>query len=343
MAHDDQCDLLRMADACGCGAKYPAGALRHVLDSLPLRSDPRLVVGPDTLDDAAVFRLDDGTLLVQTVDFFPPVARDPYVYGRIAAANALSDVYAMGGQPRTALALLCLPPHGLPHDAPGAILAGAVAALAEAGALLVGGHTVADPQIKFGLAVTGIVAATAILTNTRCMPGDLLLLTKPLGTGITLMALKADLATAEQEAAAMHSMSRLNASACRFALDHGAHACTDITGFGFIGHASQMAAASGVTLEIAAARLPLLDCVREFARLGLVPGAAYANRDHYGPQVSFGADVPLDLQDVLYDPQTSGGLLIACPSDCDHDGAWPSVIGRVVERIDGCDLVVTMD
>jgi selenide,water dikinase len=308
-------DLFECAAECGCAAKVPAGELSSMLTDLDLPSSPKLLVGPQTLDDAGVYQLAGGQCLVQTVDFFPPVARRPVDYGRIAAANSLSDVYAMGGTPLTALAVVCCPSNSLEPGVLKEITGGAVEKLEEAGAVLVGGHSVVDPILKFGLAVTGTVECERILDNAGVRRGDLLILTKPLGTGITIMALKAGMAAPEQEDAANRSMATLNAEASRLALECGATGCTDVTGFGLLGHAVQMARASKVSLEIWCARLPKLDGVLDYAASGLLSGATYGNRKYVGDAVEFAEDVALAEQDLLFDPQTSGGLLVACPPE----------------------------
>lgn len=315
MATEGQCDLLELTEHCGCGAKLPAARLRELLSGLPAPRDPRLVVGPATFDDAAVYRLGDGCLLVQTVDFFPPVASDPETFGRVAAANALSDIYAMGGRPLTALALMCLPSKQVPSGVARAIVHGAIETLAEAGALLVGGHTLDDPQLKFGLSVMGLVEPGQILSNAGARPGDILVLTKPLGTGLTITAAKAGLAPAPLVEEANRWMSALNRAAAEAAVQAGAVAGTDVTGFGLLGHGWQMAKASGMRMRLRAGQMPLLDRAVEFASMGLVPAGAYANRQFLDGRVRIADTVPLALQDVLFDPQTSGGLLVCVPAE----------------------------
>ena len=315
MAGECHLDLLQLAEHCGCGAKYPAADLRELLSGVPCPHDPCLLIGPETFDDGAVYRLPNDCLIVQTLDFFPPVASRPEVYGRIAAANALSDVYAMGGRPVTAMALLCLPSRQVPLSAARGILTGALEKLTEAGAVLVGGHTLTDPQLKFGLAVTGLVEPGQILSNSGCKPGDLLLLTKPLGTGLTITAAKAGMAAEASVEQANRFMSALNARAAAAALAAGAHAATDVTGFGFLGHSWQMAKASGVRMRFRAENISLIAGALESASMGLVPAGAYANRRFLDGRVRICEKVPLALQDVLFDPQTSGGLLICLPAE----------------------------
>ncbi len=249
-----------------------AGAGRHASRRRGARPARPCLVGPDTLDDAGVYRFSDEQCLVQTVDFFPPVARDPEDYGRIAAANSLSDVYAMGGKPLTALAIVCFPSELVRRGVLGAITRGASEKLREAGCVLLGGHSVLDPQLKFGLCVTGVVHPGELLTNAQARPGDVLVLTKPLGTGVTIMAIRAGMASAEQERAANRSMAALNAKAAELARRCGARCVTDITGFGLLGHAMQLARASGVALEIGVDGVPLLDGALDVRRAGAAVG-----------------------------------------------------------------------
>jgi selenide,water dikinase len=258
-----------------------------------------------------VYLWEGGPALVQTVDFFTPIVDDPYVYGQIAAANALSDVYAMGGRPLTALAIAGFPDTGLEHDAIGAIFKGGLDKLREAGAALLGGHTVKDKEIKFGYAVTGAVDPTRVLTNAGATPGDALILTKPLGTGVIGTAIKFNRAEAglvDQAVAAMRTLNKTAAEA--LATIDGVHSCTDITGFGLIGHAHEMAAASKVTLIVRAADVPLFDGVLAIARKNQSGGMA-SNQDHFARHVEVATTVPAELELLLYDPQTSGGLLVA--------------------------------
>lgn len=266
-----------------------------------------------TLDDAGVFAHGRGEALVQTVDFFTPVVDDPFDFGRIAAANALSDVYAMGGTPLTALALLCVP-DALGGEVMREILRGGQAAMGEAGASIVGGHTVRDPELKFGYAVTGVVARRRLLTNAGARPGDRLVLTKPLGTGILATALK----RGRLEPAGVRRLTRwmtvLNRAAAEAALEFGARAATDVTGYGLIGHASQLADASGVTLRLAPEPAWLMPRVLELVREGVAPGGLARNREFYGPRAGGVAALEPALAAALFDPQTSGGLLIAVPA-----------------------------
>lgn len=306
-------DLFSSVLECGCAAKMPAQELAGLLDGVERWTDASVLVGPDTLDDAGVYRLSDDQCLVQTVDFFPPVARSPEDYGRIAAANSLSDIYAMGGRPLTALAIACFPSALVKQGVPGAVTRGACEKLREAGCVLLGGHTILDPQVKFGFSVTGLMHPEALLTNAQARPGDVLVLTKPLGTGVSIMAIRASMATLAQEQSLNRSMGALNAKAAELARRCGARCATDITGFGLLGHAMQLARASGVALDLGFDGVPLLDGALGFAESGLLSAATYSNRDYVGDAAAFDDDVPLAARDLLLDPQTSGGLLICCP------------------------------
>jgi len=284
-----------------------------VLSDIPAQTDDRVLVDFRTADDAGVFKWDGGPALVQTVDFFTPIVDDPYTYGEIAAANALSDVYAMGGRPLTALAIAAFPKDGIEPETIRAIFRGGFDKLREAGVSLLGGHTVQDPEIKFGYAVTGAVDPARILTNAGAKPGDVLILTKPIGTGIVGTAIKFDRASPQLVDEAVRSMRTLNraaADALRGLPADAVHACTDITGFGLAGHASEMARASRVTLAIDARRVPLFTGVGEIAERNRSGGLA-SNQEHFsgGVRAAAGADAAFEI--LFYDPQTSGGLLIA--------------------------------
>ncbi len=313
-----------------------------MLGGLPVHDDDRVLVDYRTSDDAGVYRLDGSRALVQTVDFFTPIVDDPYVYGQIAAANALSDVYAMGGRPLTALAIA-----GFPTDAERsllrAIFEGGLAKLREAGVALLGGHTVQDTEIKFGYAVTGEIHPDRVLANAGATPDDVLILTKPIGTGIIATALKFGRAPRAAVEAATDSMLRLNGPASQVltSLPVGSvRACTDITGFGLVGHASEMAQASGCTLEIDAAAVPLLPGARELVD-GNVPGGGRTNAQHFGAGVRLAGALPPDLVQLLHDPQTSGGLLASVSAGHAADavrlmraaGVEAHVIGRAVAQM----------
>ena len=289
------------------------GDLTRALNGLPLKSDPRLIVGRETFDDAGVFVLSDDLALVQTVDFFAPIVDDPYLFGQIAAANALSDVYAMGGTPLTALTIVGFPSGKLPIDVLTEILRGGQDKVHEAGAFVVGGHTIIDEELKYGLAVTGRVHPQRILSNANARSGDRLVLTKPLGTGILATAAKQNEIGTADAAALYASMCTLNAKASQAALTVGARAATDVTGFGLLGHALHIATASDVTLVIDAERVPALGGAREAWARGVRTGGAERNAAYLEPLVAWGATIAA-TRALLIDPQTSGGLLVVLPA-----------------------------
>ncbi len=286
------------------------GALAQVLRGLPAVSDPDLLVGSENFDDASVYRLNGDTALVMTLDFFPPLVDDPYQFGRIAAANSLSDIYAMGAKPLCALNIVGFPDNELPIEVLGEILRGGAERVAAAGAVIAGGHSVRDTEIKYGLSVTGVVHPEKILANKGAQPGDLLVLTKPLGSGTLSTAFKQGKISESDLDEAIDVMTELNAGACEAALEVGVHAATDITGFGLIGHAFEMAQASGVTVELEAKSVPFLGQALDLARSGVITRAAKSNLAHVGQQFAFpGVD---DITaSVLADAQTSGGLLLS--------------------------------
>lgn len=293
----------------------------QVLPGVPRLSDPNVLVGFDTADDAGVYRLNSECALVQTVDFFTPIVDDPWTYGQIAAANALSDVYAMGGKPLSALSVLCYPKDG-DLDVLKEILRGGAEKMIEAGCVVLGGHSVDDPEIKFGYAVTGVVHPERFWTNAGARPGDVLVLTKPIGTGAITTALKRGMAKDEHVQAAIDSMARLNH------VDAEAHGCTDITGFGLLGHAREMALASGVTLEFDAEAIELLPGALDYSAAGARPSGQKNNREFVSRVVKIEGAIEDALEALLYDPQTSGGLLL---SQAPETAAGP-VVGRVRER-----------
>jgi selenide,water dikinase len=306
-----------------------------------LPSHPDLLVGISTGDDAGVFRLSDDLAIVNTVDFFTPVVDDPFTYGQISAANALSDVYAMGGVPRTALNIVCWPQSGLPGEMLADILRGAADKAREAGVVIVGGHTVADEEVKFGMAITGVIDPRRIVRNVGAQVGDALVLTKALGTGILLTAFKRDALGDESYQAAVRSMTQLNAAAASAMLTYDVHAATDVTGFGLVGHALKMAEGSRVTFVFEESDLPLLPGVLEQCRAGMIPGGGERNREYYAPRVRISEEVSDEIATIAFDPQTSGGLLIALPDDqalallaelqnCGHREA--AIVGRVTPR-----------
>ncbi len=332
--------LTKLASCAGCGAKVGAGVLAQLLGGLKVHSDPRLLVGFDKSDDASVYQVTDELALVQTVDFFPPIADDPYLFGQIAATNALSDVYAMGGEPKLALNLLCIP-ESMPKEAVHQLLRGGYDKAYEAGVIITGGHSILDPEPKYGLAVTGFVHPKKLLTNSAARPGDVLLLTKPLGIGVLTTAAKAGLASPEAMALAHRLMTTLNKAARDCMVRYAVHACTDVTGFGLLGHAFEMAQGSDTHLTLFPGEIDLIPEALELARDGILPAGMYRNR-HYAEAAVDPGSTELAVQDMLYDPQTSGGLLIAAaPGDADAllrelRGAVPSAqrIG-VVEAYQG--------
>jgi selenide,water dikinase len=289
-------------------------ALAQVLRSLTLPTNPNLLIGLDIQDDAAVYRIADDMALVQTVDFFPPIVDDPYTFGAIAAANALSDVYAMGGRPILALAIA-----GFPEDLPAAtisaILQGGADKVAEAGAVVAGGHTVIDQEPKYGLCVTGLVHPDQITAKARARPGDVLLLTKPVGTGVITTAHKRGVVAEQHLQAAIDSMVKLNRRAAELGASVGLHSATDITGYGLLGHAEELARNSGVGLQIVLEQVPLLPGAHEYARQGVFPGGLGRNRDYLleAGSVRLAPDLEAARAQLLFDPQTSGGLLFALP------------------------------
>ncbi len=340
--------LTELVEAAGCAAKLAPGYLSQVLSELPRLDSPNLLVGFDASDDAYVYDLGDGRGLVGTTDFFPPMVDDPYLFGQVAAANALSDVWAMGGRPALALNLLCFP-NCLGLEVAGQILAGGADKCREAGVIVAGGHSINDHEPKFGLAVTGFVDLDRMLANAGAREGDALVLTKALGTGVLTTAYKAQLLDEEGVKVATDSMITLNKYGAEALDGLDAHAATDVTGFSLMGHGCEMAEASGVTLEIHAGDVPVMARAREMAQMGLIPAGAYRNRDFFGPRVDVAEDVPLDLADVLFDPQTSGGLLVSLPEAEVETyvgrlvelGQPAAVVGRVVARQEK-SVVVTM-
>jgi len=297
----------------GCGAKLGPGLLDRALCGLTQPAYPDLLVGFVTSDDAGVYRTGPESAIAQTIDFFPPIVDDPRTFGRIAAANALSDIYAMGGRPVTALAVVCFPQSSMEIEVLREMMQGGLDKLIEAGVALVGGHSIEDETLKFGFSVTGLIHPNRVLRNNTPRPNESLILTKPLGTGLVNAALRAGMASVEQVDAAVRSMTRLNRAAAEIALKAGASACTDVTGFGLLGHAAEMVSGAAAGLRIDFSAVPLLSGVVEFARSGLIPAGTYRNRDFRKALVTNHDALPNHVSDILFDPQTSGGLLFTVP------------------------------
>ena len=318
-------------------AKLAPSDLAQVLSKLPTQNGENIIVGFEHSDDAGVFRLSDDTALVLTVDFFTPVADDPRAYGRIAAINSLSDVYAMGGRPLSALSIVCYPQKG-DWDILGEILAGGQEAMNAEGVVVIGGHSVDDKEMKFGYAVTGVIHPDKVITNAGAKPGDVLILTKAIGTGAINTAIKNGKASPQTERAAIEVMSRSSAQASVVMQKLGANACTDITGFGLLGHAYELAKASGVTLTIESKAVPLLPDVLELIFQGMLTRGDKNNRIYVGETVAFDREVTPQMQSALFDPQTAGGLLISLPAAnaeifiAEVANAW--VIGSVAAKAD---------
>jgi selenide,water dikinase len=325
---EEEIRLTRFSHGAGCACKLSPAELRTVLGlvrGLDPPSDPNLLVGLDTADDAAVYRLRDDLAVVFTADFFTPIVDDPYDFGRVAATNALSDVYAMGARPVMALNLVAWPREGLPFEMLARVIDGGAAAVAAAGALVVGGHSIDDQEPKYGMAVIGTVDPRAVLTNAGARPGDALVLTKPLGLGIISTALKRDQAPAALLDEAVRLMTTLNEGARDAAVEVGVNAATDITGFGLLGHLREMLVASGLSARVDPSRVPVIDGVRELLRAGMVAGGTQRNHAFVDPDVDWGA-LPMEEQLLLADAQTSGGLLLAV--DPGRAGALVAALGR---------------
>jgi selenide, water dikinase len=309
--------LTQQVKAGGCASKLAPGSLAAVLSRLPKQSDSNLLVGFDTSDDAGIYKIAPGLAVVQTVDFFTPLVDDPFTFGQIAATNALSDVYAMGGRPVTALSIVCFPQDG-ELDVLEQIMRGGMSKMGEAECVVVGGHSVRDTEIKFGYSVTGLIHPDRVYINAGAIPGDVLILTKPIGTGVITTALKRGLAQPSWVENAVRSMTTLNRAASVVVTSAtGVHAMTDVTGFGLMGHGRELALGSGVTIEIDVDQVPRIEGALDAIHLGAIPAGLLANRD-FAECVSAdvpGAQIPDDLRTLLYDPQTAGGLLISVAPD----------------------------
>jgi selenide,water dikinase len=348
VATDAALRLTMTTSGGGCSSKVSSADLAQVMRDFPASNDPDVIVGFATSDDAGVYRLSDELALVQTIDFFPPVVDDPYDFGRIAATNALSDIYAMGATPRTALNIATFPIEELGHATLARILAGGAAIAREAGVAILGGHTLKDDEPKYGMAVTGTVHPKRAVTNAGARPGDLLVLTKPLGTGILSAALKKGAIDAVQIAPAVRWMTTLNRAAALAMVAAQARAATDITGFGLLGHAFEMARASGVRFRIAARQVPTYELARQLIGVGIAPGGSRNNAREHEAFTTFATGVPADLRLLLSDAQTSGGLLIAVAPERLaallaglHE---PDALGAVVGRVElGSGIAVELE
>ncbi len=328
-----------MVKTSGCAAKLPPEKLHRVIDNLPLMKSDKLLEGFESADDALVYSVTDDIVSVQTVDFFPPMVDDPFIFGEVAAANALSDVYAMGGEPAVAMNLLCFP-SCLELDVMDKILRGGIQKVKEAGAVIAGGHTIADPTPKYGLCVTGYMKKDEVWSNSGAQIGDIVVITKALGVGIVNTAAKGGEASRESIDAAVDSMTRLNKEARDKARRYTVHAATDVTGFSLAGHSQECASASGVTIEYEILELPVIEGALELARFGLIPEGRYTNQDYLFDKVRFEEGIAQELEDLAYDPQTSGGLLLFMPEEDarsfvkDMDKPYCKAIGRVVQKKD---------
>ena len=344
MENNDNVKLTKLAKCAGCGAKVGAGVLAGLLADIKVRTDPNLLVGFDKSDDASVYKISGELAIVQTVDFFPPIADDPYTFGQIAAANAMSDIYAMGGEPKLALNVMAVPAD-MDRDTVHAILRGGYEKVYEAGALITGGHSILDDEPKYGMAVTGFVHPDKIITNSSAKPGDELIFTKPLGSGIMTTAAKAGMASEEGLKYVLSVMTTLNKAARDIMVKYRVHACTDVTGFGLMGHLLEMTQGSGTGAVIDVRGIALVEESLRLAEMGILPEGMYRNRSFAESSVD-GGEVSLAVQDMLYDPQTSGGLLMAVdPADADalFEELEPSVpraqrIGRIEEYSGGARI-----
>jgi len=304
-------ELTKLVEKAGCASKIDQAFLKQVLKDLPAVNDPRVLVGVPAGDDAGVYDMGDGKALVQTVDVFTPSVDDPYTFGQVAAANSVSDIYAMGGTPMTAVSVLGFPVRKIPDRAMNEILSGGIDKMNEAETAIIGGHSINDSEIKAGFAVTGMIDKDKIVTNAGARPGDVLILTKPLGTGIVAFASQIGRADPESVKASTWSMTTLNKTASQLMVKFGAHACTDVTGFSLCGHLSEMALSSGVDVEVIWDKIPLFPGVLEYAAAGILPGAIERNKESCGRRILPVESLPQEMVDICYDAQTSGGLLIA--------------------------------
>ncbi len=305
----EEVKLTSMVKTSGCAAKLPPDKLHSIIDSLPIMKSKKLIQGFETADDALVYSIDDENVCVQTVDFFPPMVDDPYIFGQVAAANALSDIYAMGGKPAVALNLMCFP-SCLDLSVMKDILLGGMDKVKEAGAVIAGGHTIEDPIPKYGLCVTSFMKKNCVITNSGAKPDNYIVLTKALGAGIINTAAKVDEASESSKKDVIKSMTTLNKKSMELSLKYKVYASTDVTGFGLIGHLSEVAKASGVSISIDTKKLPILEGALELARFGFLPEGRYSNEIYIKNEVNFQSNISREVIDICYDPQTSGGLLL---------------------------------
>ena len=338
---DNNIKLTKLASCAGCGAKVGAGVLAQLLSDIKVVKDERLLVGFDKSDDASVYKINDDTAIVQTVDFFPPIADDPYIFGQIAAVNAMSDIYAMGGEPKLALNIMAVP-KSMDKEHVHEILRGGYDKAYEAGVIITGGHSIFDEEPKYGLAVTGFINPDKVITNSGAKVGDVLFLTKPIGIGILTTGMKAEMVSKESEKLAYSIMTTLNKSARDVMIKYKIHACTDVTGFSLMGHLLEMVQGSEVNAEIHTADIDLIEEAKSLAKMGVLPEGLYRNRSYAESYVDEG-NTELYIQDMLFDPQTAGGLLIAVDeTDADRfyeelKTAVPSAqrIGVITPKTDG--------
>jgi selenide,water dikinase len=336
-------DLLKLVEYGGCSSKIPAKQLEEILKFLPLPSDPDILVDIDTHDDAGVYRINDELALVLTTDFFPPVCSDPYEFGQIAVANSVSDVYAMGGDPVLALNIMMFPAKDLPMEAYAAILKGGFDKATEAGVRIIGGHTIDDSPPKYGLAVVGFIHPDKIITNAGAMPGDKLILTKPVGTGVIMAAQRMGIASQADIEEAKRQMKLLNKTGAQVMKKHGIRGATDITGFGLAGHALKMAKAGNVSIRINMKDVPLIGKTFNLVDDGCIPGASFRNLEYAENDTSFAPGLDYNLKMTAFDAQTSGGLLMSVPANKAepvliqlHSAGLNSsaIIGEVTEKTD---------
>ena len=333
--------LTKMANCAGCGAKVGAGTLVKLLDGFKTHTDPRLIVGYDKSDDASVYKINEDTALIQTTDFFPPIVDDPYLYGQIAAANAISDVYAMGGEPRLALNVMCIT-ETMDKDIVQEILRGGYDKAYEAGVIITGGHTIHGGEPIYGLAVSGFVNPANVLTNSGAKPGDAIILTKPLGIGIITTAAKAGMVEDNLLDKIYMQMATLNKAARDIMVNYTVHSCTDVTGFSLLGHSLEMAQGSNCTINLLTDRIPYHKEAYELADMGFIPAGAYRNREYAESLVKIADHIERPMIDICFDPQTSGGLLISIDSNEANNallemksaGLEAEIIGNVSEMKD---------